>query len=111
MEETLKGVCVGISERYEIHFVEIGSDEDHVHFLIQTVPMLMPTQMVKTIKSITVRETLAKHPEIKELLWGSKFWTHGYYLNTMGRYGNEAVIGKYVRNQGGEATSKFTVRN
>jgi|GEM_PF-1786630 len=56
VEEIAKEVCVGISERYEIHFVEIGSDEDRVHFLIQAVPMLMPTQIVKTIKSITARE-------------------------------------------------------
>ena len=32
VEATLKEVCWGISERYEIHYVEIGADEDHVHF-------------------------------------------------------------------------------
>ena len=32
VEVTLKKTCAGISERYEINFVEIGSDEDHVHF-------------------------------------------------------------------------------
>lgn len=25
---TLREVCIGISERYEIHFIEIGMDED-----------------------------------------------------------------------------------
>ena len=42
MEITLKDVCMGIGERHEIHFIEIGVDEDHVHFLAQSVPMMSP---------------------------------------------------------------------
>ena len=34
VEKTLVEVCEGISERYEINFIEIGTDADHVHFLI-----------------------------------------------------------------------------
>ena len=55
VENTLKEICVGISERYEIRFIEIGVDDDHVHFLVQSVPILSVTQIVKTIKSITAR--------------------------------------------------------
>ncbi len=72
VEESLKEVCVGISRRYEISYVEIGSDEDHVHFLIQSVPMLMPKQIVQITKSITARELLVRHPEIKKVLWGGQ---------------------------------------
>ncbi len=32
--ESLKNICLGISERYEINFVEIGYESDHVHFLV-----------------------------------------------------------------------------
>ena len=35
----LKDVCEEISKRYEIVFIEIGTDKNHVHFLIQSVPM------------------------------------------------------------------------
>ena len=42
VEETLKTTCLGIDERYEIHFVEIGIDEDHVHFLVQSVSIIIP---------------------------------------------------------------------
>ena len=31
--ESLKDICFGISERHEIHFIEIGYEPDHVHFL------------------------------------------------------------------------------
>jgi len=75
VEQTLKEVCLGIQERYEIHFIEIGMDKDHVHFLVQSVPSLSPTEIIQLIKSITAKQVFSKHPEIKKLLWGGKFWT------------------------------------
>jgi REP element-mobilizing transposase RayT len=98
----LKEVCIGISERYEIHFIEIGVDEEHVHFLVQSVPMMRPTEIVQKIKSITGREIFKRHPEVKKILWGGHFWKSGYYINTVGRYGNEEVIANYVKTQGKE---------
>ncbi len=102
VEETLKAVCLEISHRYEMHFVEIGSDEDHVHFLIQSVPMMRPKTMVQTTKSITAKEIFKLHPEVKHMLWGGQFWTDGYYINTVGVSGNEQIIREYVKNQGKE---------
>jgi putative transposase len=100
VEQTLKGVCMSIGERHEMHFVEIGADEDHVHFLIQSVPVLSPQRIVQIVKSITAKEVFRLHPEVKKSLWGGKFWTSGYYANTVGQYGNEKVIKEYVRKQG-----------
>lgn len=100
VEETLKEVCLEIDKRYEIHFVEIGSDLDHVHFLIQTVPMMLPIRFVQTTKSITAKQIFLRHPEVKKLLWKGQFWTSGFYLNTVGRFGNEQAIRNYVKNQG-----------
>ena len=54
------------------------------------------------LKSITAKELFRLHPEIKEMLWGGKFWTSGYYVNTVGQYSNEEVIRAYVKNQGKE---------
>ena len=100
--ESLKKICLGISERYEINFVEIGYESDHVHFLVQSVPSISVSEMTKTLKSITGRELFEDHPEIKVKLWGGNFWTSGYYANTVGQYGNEEVIRKYIENQGKE---------
>jgi len=99
VEESLKSICIGISERYEINFVEIGVDDDHVHFLVQSVPMLSVTKIVTTIKSISARELFSRHKVIKKLLWGGNMWTSGYYANTVGQYANEEVISNYVKNQ------------
>ena len=108
VEASLIEVCKNISNRYEIHFVEIGADENHVHFLIQSVPMLSVKTIVQTVKSITAKELFRLHPEVKEKLLGGIFWTSGYYINTVGQYANEDVILKYIQNQG-EAKSNYKV--
>jgi putative transposase len=96
----LKEVCLEIAKRYEIIFLEIGVEKDHVHFLIQSVPRYSPTKMVKTVKSITAREIFKRAPAVKRQLWGGEFWTKGYFISTVGRHGNEEAIKKYVKNQG-----------
>ena len=102
VDQTLVSVCLEISKRYEIHFLEIGTDKDHVHFLLQSVPTKSPTSIVKLLKSITAREIFQKHPEIKKELWGGSFWSSGYFVNTVSKFGDESSISKYVRNQGVE---------
>lgn len=98
----LKEVCMEISKRYEIRFIEIGTDHDHVHFLVQSVPMYSPKQIAQTIKSITAREIFKRVPQVKKQLWGGEFWSKGYFVNTVGQKGNEESIANYVRSQGRE---------
>ena len=100
IEESLKNICWGIAQRYDITFIEIGADEDHVHFLLQSVPTYSPTHIARTIKSITAREIFDRHSEVKQILWGGKFWSSGFYMNTVGRSGNEEFLKKYVQRQG-----------
>lgn len=100
IEHTFKQVCLDLGTRYEYQFLEIGIDENHVHFLIQTIPNTHISKMVQTIKSITGRETFKQHPEVKRFLWGGQFWTDGYYLNTVGQYGNLKMLENYVKHQG-----------
>ena len=102
IDKTLKEVCLEISKRYEIEFIEIGTDQDHVHFLIQSIPMNSPSKIIQAVKSITAKEIFRLHPEVKEQLWGGEFWTKGFYVNTVGRHGDENTIQAYVQSQGKE---------
>ena len=102
VDQTLKEICLEISQRYEIEFIEIGADKDHVHFLIQSIPTMSPSKIIQAVKSITATEILRLHPEVKEQLWGGEFWTKGYYVNTVGRHGDENTIQAYVQSQGKE---------
>lgn len=100
VDQILREVCLEIAKRYEIIFLEIGVDEDHVHFLVQSVPRYSPKKIVQIIKSITAREIFRKAPEVKKQLWGGQFWTDGYFVSTVGKHGDEEMIANYVKKQG-----------
>jgi len=101
----LREVCLEIEKRYEITFLEIGTDQDHVHFLVQSIPMYSVSKLVTMIKSLTAREIFKLCPEVKKKLWGGEFWSDGYFASTVGQHGNENEIAIYVQNQGKDKKS------
>ena len=58
------------------------------------------TKIVTILKSITALEVFKRCPQVKKRLWGGKFWTDGYFVNTVGKHGNENTVGDYVKKQG-----------
>lgn len=83
-------------------FLEIGTDKDPIHFLIQSVPTYSVTKIVTTIKSITAREIFKRYPQVKKQLWGGELWSDGYFAATVSKHGDENMISKYVKTQGNE---------
>ena len=106
VDEILRETYVEIEKRYEIKFLEIGTDNDHVHFLIQSVPTYSAKKIIQSVKSITAREIFERMPEVKKKLWGGELWTDGYYVSTVGQSGNEETIRRYVQEQGKEEEYK-----
>jgi putative transposase len=98
----LKEICLDIAQRYDIAFLEIGTDKDPVHFLVQSVPSYRPTKIVQIINSLTAREMFHRVPTGKKRLWGGEFWSKGYCISPVGRHGHEEVSRQYVRQQGSE---------
>jgi REP element-mobilizing transposase RayT len=107
VDEGLKEICQEIEDRYDITFLEIGTDKDHVHFLVQSVPKLSPSQIIRTIKSITAKKIFERFPDVKKKLWGGEFWSDGYYVSTVGKDTNVHVISNYVKNQEKEKDYKI----
>ena len=101
VDEVVRDVCLEIEKRYQVKFLEIGTDKDHVHFLVQAVPTYSVTKLVTVIKSVTAREVFRLCPHVKKKLWGGEFWSDGYFARTVAKHGNEATISNYVKEQGG----------
>jgi putative transposase len=100
VSRAVKDICLEIQKRYELHFVEIGEDDDHIHFLIQSVPKYAPTTIARMVKSLTAREVLKKLPWVRDELWGGQVWSDGYFINTVGKHRSEQAIRRYIRQQG-----------
>ena len=100
VDRALTEVCLEIEKRYEVKFLEIGTDEDHVHFLVQSEPTYSVSKLVRQVKSLTARHIFSRCPHVKKQLWGGEFWSDGFFASTVGKHGDETMIGKYVRDQG-----------
>ena len=100
IDQDIKTICLEIAKRYEIMFIEIGCDQNNVHFLIQSIPMYSPTKIAQTIKSITAREVFRLHPDIRALFWRGEFWTKVYFINTVSQKHSEKAISQYIKKQG-----------
>ena len=100
VEEVLREVCLDIALRFEIEFLEIGLDGDHVHFLVQSVPTYSPTKIVTLLKSRIAREIFARCPHVKKKLWGGECWSDGYFIASVGQQESEETVRRYVQQQG-----------
>lgn len=67
VEKAIKAICLDIEERYQIEFLEIGTDKDHVHFLVQSVPTYSPTKIVTTIKSLVAKHVFKRVPQSRSI--------------------------------------------
>ena len=89
-----------IFKRYEIRFLETGTEGDHGHFLIQSISSYSPTKIVIKVKNIAARAIFSRVPSVKKQLWGGEFWSDGYFVSTVGEHAKEDIIRQYIRNQG-----------
>jgi REP element-mobilizing transposase RayT len=88
-------------KKQEIVFIEIGADGDHIHFLLQSVPVLSPSRIASIVKSTTGKHVLFKNPHLRQELRKGEWWHDGTYVGSAALYTGKNVIRWYVRNQGG----------
>ena len=98
--ETVKQICKDIEDRFYIKFETTGFDEDHVHFLIESLTTIYsPAKIFQFVKSIISIELFKRHPEIKKQLYGGEFWSDGGYVGTVGEGTNADIVRKYIKQQ------------
>lgn len=98
--DKLKEICNGLEQRYSMKFETIGFDEDHIHFMLQSVPKYSPSQIFRLVKSITAIKLFENFSELKKELWGGEFWSDGGYVATVGEGINADIIRDYIKKQG-----------
>ena len=101
--ESMKAICKSLEDRYHIKFEILGFDEDHVHFMMQSIPRYSPSRIFQIVKSISAKQLFLIHPDIKKELWGGEFWSDGGYVSTVGEGINADIIREYIRTQGRNA--------
>ena len=100
IKSCLVSIFKGIQERYFLEFHAVGTDEDHLHILVEAPPRYSPSRVMQICKSITAKQLFKQLPRIKEELWEGHFWSEGGHIDTVGDgYGVDAMK-KYIESQG-----------
>ena len=100
VKDRLKELCYEIANNYEFEIIEMETDKNHIHMLINCNPRFSIMSCVTAIKSITAKVLFKEFPYIKKrYLWGGKFWSRSTFISTVGSVSLETVK-KYIENQG-----------
>lgn len=98
----LKELLEGLRKGYpDWEYVEIGTDEDHIHLHMVIPPKYAVSKVIEIMKSRTSFQLKKKFPIFTQIYWDrGGIWSVGYFVSTIGA--DERVIRRYVAEQGKE---------
>lgn len=99
VEEALKRILAEICTKYEYEILELEVMSDHVHVFVSAKPTIAPTDIVRTLKSVTAIQLFKEFPALKKFYsrCGS-LWSKGYFVSTIGKVSAE-TIQRYIQEQ------------
>ena len=97
----IKNIFLDISKDYDFEILEMESNKDHIHLLIESEPKISVLQIVRVIKSKSTIELWKNHSEQlrKDFWYQNMLWSRGYFACTIGN-ASEDIVRKYIENQG-----------
>lgn len=98
IDEGLQALLRKIAEDKEITILEMESDKDHIHLLIDCKPQHYIPDVVKALKGVSARLLFKQYPELKKRLWGGHLWNPSYFVATVSE-NTEEQIRRYIQNQ------------
>lgn len=97
----IKKLSEEIALRHNVNIWYVESDNDHIHYMIETTPNMNLSNFVKTLKSYTTYHVWKKYPAyLSKCFWTEKtFWSDGYFIASIGEV-SAATLKEYIENQG-----------
>lgn len=100
IQNSLKEVIKNICQNYDYEILELEIQPDHIHLFVSANPKVAPTDIVRTIKSISAIKLFEQHPKLKKFYAQSgSLWSKGYFVDTVGN-ANIKTIREYIKKQG-----------
>ena len=98
VEIDLKEIISSIANDNEITILEMETDKDHIHLLVECKPQHYIPSIMKALKGTSARRLFQKYPELKESLYGGHLWNPTYFVATVSD-NTEDQIKHYIQNQ------------
>ena len=79
--------------------LEINTDKDHIHLLVNCSPQHYIPNMMKAMKGVSARLLMKEFgSSLKKKLWGEHLWNPSYFVATVSE-NTEEQIRNYIQNQ------------
>ena len=98
VEIDLKEIISSIANDNEITILEMETDKDHIHLLVECKPQHYIPSIMKALKGTSARRLFQKYPDLKESLYGGHLWNPTYFVATVSD-NTEDQIKHYIQNQ------------
>lgn len=98
IDKDLKFVINQIAEDNDIEILQMETDRDHIHLLIECKPQHTIPNFVKAFKGTSARYLFKHHPELKNQLYKGYMWNPSYFISTVSE-NSEANIKEYIKTQ------------
>lgn len=88
-------------KKYGYKIIQIETDKDHVHILLEYSPKVSVADIVKQLKQYSTYQMWKYHEEyLSKQYWKHKIlWSDGYFACRIGQVSQE-IIERYIQNQG-----------
>ena len=99
IQDELKNILMNIAHKYDYNIKEMEIMPDHIHIFLSVKPTVAPTDVVRTLKSISAIILFKQNPKIKSFYGRcGSLWSKGYFVSTIGNISEETVR-KYIQEQ------------
>lgn len=98
IDTDVKDLLHQIAADNAITILEMESDQNHIHLLIECKPQHYIPNIVKALKGVSARLLFKQHPELKKQLWGGHLWNPSYFVATVSD-STEEQIREYIQSQ------------
>ena len=99
IEERLMEIFYKISHDNGFSILEVNTDRDHVHLLVDCSPQNYIPDIVKALKGVSARMLFKEYGnELRKQLWGGHLWNPSYFVATVSENTEQQVI-DYIKRQ------------
>lgn len=98
IEKDLKRLLQEITKDHDVNIVEMNTDQDHIHLLVECTPQHYIPTILKSLKGVSARKLFQIHPELKDRLWSGHLWNPSYFIATVSE-NTEEQIRTYIQKQ------------
>lgn len=99
VETRLIEILKQIANDNGFQILEINTDKDHIHLLVNCSPQHYIPNMMKAMKGVSARLLMKEFgSSLKKKLWGEHLWNPSYFVATVSE-NTEEQIRNYIQNQ------------